>query len=91
MQTLIGHCIFVSNGCMQPGFPMIVSVPTPLCIFHVFSCRFLLEAGADINWQGQLGGTAIWTAVLVDEVEAVKFLAEVTKKCPHCEQNRLRC
>ena len=49
-------------------------------VFYFVAIRILVEAGADINKQGEIGVTAIYVAVDFNRLEVVRFLAEVTYK-----------
>lgn len=71
---MMAMCLLLSNNwpslCVKRGYQ------SPI-LTRDAALRVLLNAGANINSQGNIGATALFTAVDVEELGVVQYLLQV--------------
>ncbi|KAK5631888.1 hypothetical protein RRF57_007602 [Xylaria bambusicola] len=80
------------KACFQAGVPIDTATKkkggvTPLYLAakngHIHICQYLLERGADVNFQDDRGHTALHAAALLDDVELTHLLLSQPEANPH--------
>ncbi|RYP71615.1 hypothetical protein DL769_004655 [Monosporascus sp. CRB-8-3] len=84
------------KACLLAGIPINTAKggETPLYLAakngHIHVCQYLLERGADVNFQGGRGHkrTALHAAALADDVELTRLLLSQLKATPQLEDSK---
>lgn len=72
-------CATVLSCCRQLCVQIsLVTLELLLCVRFAVSSRVLLQAGANVNAQGNVGATALYVAVDLWEMAAVEYLLKVS-------------